>query len=849
MLRDYHAAEDITQDVFIDGYLKLNSLSDYDKIGGWLAKIAKNKCCNYLTREVLKYRRERELDDFIPDTRNQTPESYVINRYENENLERAVKKLPDSQKTATILFYFENCSQKKIAEILHISENAVKQRLYEARLKLKKELDNMSVNINTVNFEEEIAKKIKSLKDYYHLHNFSIDGREKEVGEFIEFINNIPDSKLKHYAYSAAYQYSENEEYRSKIKEEAELGENADMLSMWYINENLNKNWQDKESFIKGLEADGIIQKLEKMLNSKNAVGELLFWRGASYLRLDKTEEAKRDFQQAFEYLNIDNTYRPAAASGLKAIEFTEKNGELYSNGNYVVDSETYRITENKAEVLFQPGFSNTAVSSINTYPYIYWFSAACNRCFYDLTMKPGDTITGKDSTTLTEKDSVTLTLISYDEEISVIAGTFKNCMHTHVNSMNSKYWQCEVDTWYAKDVGIVKINIKPIENRGAEQNYELYRYKLNGGSGYMPAAERNLWSYKNINIPDEFNQLYEYEVVSVIDKSDGKYMYCSALSALQITKLQKYSAKCDSDTYIMLADNAAPYRRWDEPLFDQPKNRDFDAAIKYLKFAVQKNSSVRASLYAAIAVDYVERFKQCYAKDWHVSPCGLEGRVLIRDNREGKIICNYGNYFIGPSQDWSQWWDERKCLARSPFRYLQELFGIIYNDKWVAGYSEQIKHEHGDIYLKAEDGGTVTTKAGTFEDCIKVTVELEKTDETDERYYVLTPTYSHCGTKVYYYAPNVGIIKYECIWGKALYASMELSEYKSYATNGEYMPVYVGNTWIYDEVTIQPEYVERMKFDIVSGMENEFFMVCEGEMFFKGTEEEFGEFQKSLDK
>jgi len=59
-------------------------------------------------------------------------------------------------------------------------------------------------------------------------------------------------------------------------------------------------------------------------------------------------------------------------------------------------------------------------------------------------------------------------------------------------------------------------------------------------------------------------------------------------------------------------------------------------------------------------------------------------------------------------------------------------------------------------------------------------------------------------------------------------------------------MPVYIGNKWIYDEVTIEPEFMEMTKFNIVSGMEDEFFMVCEGEMLFKGTEVEYEEFKKT---
>jgi hypothetical protein len=62
-------------------------------------------------------------------------------------------------------------------------------------------------------------------------------------------------------------------------------------------------------------------------------------------------------------------------------------------------------------------------------------------------------------------------------------------------------------------------------------------------------------------------------------------------------------------------------------------------------------------------------------------------------------------------------------------------------------------------------------------------------------------------------------------------------------------MPVYIGNRWVYDEVTIEPEFIERTEFNIASGIEDEFFMICEGEMLFKGTEEEFGEFKKMRKK
>ena len=48
---DYHVAEEITQDVFLQAYNKLSTLKDPDKFARWLYVIAKRRCANWLERE------------------------------------------------------------------------------------------------------------------------------------------------------------------------------------------------------------------------------------------------------------------------------------------------------------------------------------------------------------------------------------------------------------------------------------------------------------------------------------------------------------------------------------------------------------------------------------------------------------------------------------------------------------------------------------------------------------------------------------------------------------------------------------------------------------------------------
>jgi len=343
------------------------------------------------------------------------------------------------------------------------------------------------------------------------------------------------------------------------------------------------------------------------------------------------------------------------------------------------------------------------------------------------------------------------------------------------------------------------------------------------------------MWRYVNTNLSSVYQQIIEKELISVHRREDGGV--CANFSAVDYLrlKLDAFADDCDSDAYINLADIIVT---------GAPDIKYFDDAIKYLKFALRKNSSAKASIFALNALEHLEKFREYKAKNYRTLPSRTNGSII--NKTEEKIdYKEWSGYDVAPHRMGSRH-EENKIFGMKPFRYLQELAGTLYSDKWIAGYAEQIKHTDGDISLKVEDGGTVTVKAGTFENCIKVTFDLAPPNGVD---YFKDFKYTHCGTKTYYYAPNVGIVKHDCIWGESLFSVCELTDYKSIATDGEYMPVYIGNRWIYDEKTIEAGYKAQIKYDIVSGIENEFFVIFEQMFLYLGTEEEYEEFKKSLKK
>ena len=64
----------------------------------------------------------------------------VERREESQELYEAIKKLPVKQRTAVILYYFEEMGIKEIATISGCLEGTVKSRLYGARERLRQEL-------------------------------------------------------------------------------------------------------------------------------------------------------------------------------------------------------------------------------------------------------------------------------------------------------------------------------------------------------------------------------------------------------------------------------------------------------------------------------------------------------------------------------------------------------------------------------------------------------------------------------------------------------------------------------------------------------------------------------------
>lgn len=130
-------AGDVLQETMLNLYKNLPSLQDAGKVGSYVMRIAYHCSLKALKKGRMELADDEELER-VPDTEDQTsPEEYVESMEERNAMLNLIDHLSEGQRTVITLFYYQNYSIKKIAEILDVSESVVKTRLSRGRDNLK----------------------------------------------------------------------------------------------------------------------------------------------------------------------------------------------------------------------------------------------------------------------------------------------------------------------------------------------------------------------------------------------------------------------------------------------------------------------------------------------------------------------------------------------------------------------------------------------------------------------------------------------------------------------------------------------------------------------------------------
>ncbi|SHG49631.1 sigma-70 family RNA polymerase sigma factor [Ornithinibacillus halophilus] len=143
--------DDVTQEVFVTVYQKLNTFQGKSSLKSWIYSIAINKCKDHLRSWQSRNKRLKEklMQSAQPGEQDvDTPEEQTIKQSESSKLLKQVMELPVRYREVIILFYFKELSTKEISNVLNTKEATVRTRLNRGREKLKKCLSNEEGGVN-----------------------------------------------------------------------------------------------------------------------------------------------------------------------------------------------------------------------------------------------------------------------------------------------------------------------------------------------------------------------------------------------------------------------------------------------------------------------------------------------------------------------------------------------------------------------------------------------------------------------------------------------------------------------------------------------------------------------------
>ena len=143
-VKDYHVAEEITQDTFLRAYQKLGTLRDPNRFSGWLYMIATRRFLTWFDEKTIPMQsldtmREAEIEALFYAQYLAEQTEKLATEKQREVVAYLLEKLPARERTAVVLHYLSEMTCEEIGDFLGVSPNTVKSQLHRARKRLKKE--------------------------------------------------------------------------------------------------------------------------------------------------------------------------------------------------------------------------------------------------------------------------------------------------------------------------------------------------------------------------------------------------------------------------------------------------------------------------------------------------------------------------------------------------------------------------------------------------------------------------------------------------------------------------------------------------------------------------------------
>jgi len=141
---DTEESQDIMQEVFLQVYRTIGDFRGDASLATWLHRITVNRSLNWKRRWARRFKWLHVSTDSTdglpaaePESDLPSPEIRVANAQTRQQIDKALKMLPEQARTIFVLRELEGLAYEEIADAIGIKLGTVRSRLFHARKRLK----------------------------------------------------------------------------------------------------------------------------------------------------------------------------------------------------------------------------------------------------------------------------------------------------------------------------------------------------------------------------------------------------------------------------------------------------------------------------------------------------------------------------------------------------------------------------------------------------------------------------------------------------------------------------------------------------------------------------------------
>ncbi len=144
-------AEDVVQDTFVSAFRYLKTFRGEASLLTWLLKIASSVCLKKRRLKKNEPRQHVSFDDLQEQPAGEsqigdrdedpTPDEIVLSQEVREKFHQALAAIPAHYRQVLVLREMEGLSTREVADVLELTESAVKVRLHRARAMVYREFE------------------------------------------------------------------------------------------------------------------------------------------------------------------------------------------------------------------------------------------------------------------------------------------------------------------------------------------------------------------------------------------------------------------------------------------------------------------------------------------------------------------------------------------------------------------------------------------------------------------------------------------------------------------------------------------------------------------------------------